>query len=605
MSSLASPASKAANERIGFAAPGFDGKWGAASSLFFLAVAYLPVLYLYLTQLWIREYYRFFPFAFLTTVVFASSRCGGLSRSHVSWKRVFVRTVVLVGSIALLVGGWSLGTPWPCFVSFVLAGGLLLDFWSDTEAGGSLTYTMLPIALVVRPPLNLDEILQWLQLHTSRFASSVLYAWRVDHILSGNKILPVTGKSLFVEEACSGVQSLFTVLFIAAFLIVSRRYPLLRGMLLLATAVFWALMMNVFRVVIIAWGQVRWGVDLAHGWQHEAVGYAGVGGAILLLLSADRLLAFLFGGIPDDPRVNASINPLVALWNRLLIPRDLVLTAETADADPDTAVSTSRMRAFAAPLMVVAVLFVAGLPAYANLDFTGASRSDIAEIPALQSVGTDWLPAETFASCKVLSFRSEHRSATSVFGACSEEWVVESPVGSILHSIDHPFSGWHNLAACYEGVGWQLRRLRPVDSMNSGEAWPVMFAEFSMPTGERALLCYSEFSVEGKPTPPVLTNRATTRFLARWKGIEDRPVQTIQVQSLMETYLPSDGPTRDELMLFHEQVREAAFRKITGSEPPAREPVELPQSGSTSESAKTTLQGEVVEQADATGEPKP
>jgi hypothetical protein len=72
----------------------------------------------------------------------------------------------------------------------------------------------------------------------------------------------------------------------------------------------------------------------------------------------------------------------------------------------------------------------------------------------------------------------------------------------------------------------------------------------------------------------------------------------------METYLPSDGPTRDELMLFHEQVREAAFRKITGSEPPAGERSELPKSGSTSESATAASQSEVVKQADAAGEPK-
>jgi exosortase/archaeosortase family protein len=465
---------------------------------------------------------------------------------------------------------------------------------------------MLPIALVIRPPLNLDEMLQWLQLHTSRFASSVLYSWRVDHILSGNKIVPVSGNALFVEEACSGVQSLFTVLFIAAFLIVSRRYPLFRGILLLATAVFWALMMNVFRVVIIAWAQVRWGVDLAHGWQHEAIGYIGIGAAILLLLSADRLLAFLFGGIPDDPRVNVSINPLVTLWNRLLVPRDLALLADTTGVKPNSGASTSRVPVLAAPVAVVAVLFVAGLPAYTNLDFTGASRSIIAEIAALKSVDAEWLPAETFAKCKVLSFRSEDRPATSVFGASSEEWVVDSPIGSILHSIDHPFSGWHNLADCYQGVGWQLKRLRPVDSFNSGEAWPVMFAEFSMPTGERALLCFSEFSIEGKPTQPAMNNRATTRLLARWNGIDDRPVQTIQVQSLVETFLPADGPNRDQLLLFHEQVRDAAFRKITGREPPAeKKPDELRQEEDVLDGSSGGQAADHLENAPAAGELQP
>ena len=39
-----------------------------------LCIAFAPVLYAYLTQLWTREYYQFFPVAFASTLFLASLR---------------------------------------------------------------------------------------------------------------------------------------------------------------------------------------------------------------------------------------------------------------------------------------------------------------------------------------------------------------------------------------------------------------------------------------------------------------------------------------------------------------------------------------------------
>ncbi len=292
-------------------------------------VAFLPVLMAYLPQLWIREYYRFFPFAFGVTLLLAFSRAATKPKFEGSATRWTFRSIAFLIAEASLVSGIALGSPLSCFVACVVVLGLILDFWNESNCNRSLAYLLLPLMLIVRPPLNLDEsAIHSLQRITSKLASSFLSAVHVDHILSGNIIQPLVGPALLVEEACSGVQSLFTLMFIAAFLGVSRRYPLARTLLLVGSAVFWALIMNVFRVIAIALAQTQLQLDVTSGWKHEAVGYAGILLAVAFLFSTDRLLLFFFGGIPDDPMKNASVNVFVSFWNWLFV------TPETDIAEP-------------------------------------------------------------------------------------------------------------------------------------------------------------------------------------------------------------------------------------------------------------------------------
>ena len=287
-------------------------------AILLLSVAYAPVLIVYLKQLWSREYYQFFPFAFLTTLWFAATRAAGEPDFSGATPRQAGRWVVLVTAVMLTVLGSLQGSPWLCYAGYVLHLALLLELWQEEGSLRRLGYVVLPVLLTVRPPLNLDETaIQKLQMITSQFASKFLSALGIDHILSGNIIQPMKGPALLVEEACSGVQSLFTVMFIASFVGVARQYSLVRSLILISTAVFWALLMNICRVLAIAIAQTQFAVDLTSGWKHDAVGYAAMLLAIPLFLSTDRFLGFLFGGIPDDPRMYEKMNLFVMIWNFL------------------------------------------------------------------------------------------------------------------------------------------------------------------------------------------------------------------------------------------------------------------------------------------------
>jgi exosortase len=280
------------------------------------AILFLPVMIPYFGQLWLRDYYQFYPFAIATTVWFVLAR--GKQQPELRGTRLrwgLRATGFVVGELAVLYGLVT-GSPWVCFIGFMVLLGLILDCFTEVETGRSLLYLLLPMLLVVRPPLNYDkEAVQWLQELTTQVSSDFLNTLNYDHILQGNIIQPAEGTALMVAEACSGVQSLFTLMFIASFIGISRSYPVVRTLLLVGTGVFWALLMNVCRVLTIAVAQIQFQQDLTSGWKHDLVGYAAMLLAIPFLLSTDKLILFVFDVVSDDPRKHQKINVLVLAWN--------------------------------------------------------------------------------------------------------------------------------------------------------------------------------------------------------------------------------------------------------------------------------------------------
>ena len=149
--------------------------WGVSLCLAGTVIGYLPVLSTYFSQLWGREYYQFFPFAILSTFGLAVVRATNYPHAEAGKLRWATRILAAMGSTALLAAGASMGSTWPCFVSFVLVVGIILDMWSEKDRRGSLLYLTLPLLIVIRPPMGLDELaIQRLQTLTSEVASSLL-----------------------------------------------------------------------------------------------------------------------------------------------------------------------------------------------------------------------------------------------------------------------------------------------------------------------------------------------------------------------------------------------------------------------------------------------
>ncbi|MCA9064706.1 MAG: exosortase/archaeosortase family protein [Planctomycetaceae bacterium] len=309
-----------------------------------LAAGHLPLLILYYfwgsTALWTRTHYQFFPFALL---LFGGLLYKRQSTEPMAWGKL---SMLLVGlDVILLMGAILIISPWLAVVAACCGWAAWCLAAGDAGYRRRLTYLMLLPVLTIRLPQEGDtELIHAMQAITTKVASRLLMHLEYFHHQAGN-VLHFPGQEFLVEEACSGVQSLFTTLFLAAVIICWRRRSLVHGLLLLASAALFSGIMNVVRIMTIAIAWEEWQLDLAHGIQHDILGYSCLAIASLMLLSGDSFLYFLSSPVPDVRRpgpVALFRNPFIAAWNWCFVVQPMMpgqegLTAPSSSPDAETA----------------------------------------------------------------------------------------------------------------------------------------------------------------------------------------------------------------------------------------------------------------------------
>ena len=252
-----------------------------------LALAHLPLLVLHGQSLWVREHYQFFPFLLPAAfaLAFRNVRVGPTHARPAQRLPYAVRFV-----LAFLTLGILMLSPW---LGAVAAQGDL--------AGGRVqsrrpTPRRAPAARLVAPVVGdpLAGPARWpvhwrLQRLTSIGASHVLDVAGVLHAREGN-VLDLGGHCILVEEACSGVHSLYSVLACTLFWSGWTRRPVGHALLLLLAAFPWVLAGNVARIVTVATLDGVGGVNLSSGWGHEALGFCLFAAMLGLIWSTDHLL---------------------------------------------------------------------------------------------------------------------------------------------------------------------------------------------------------------------------------------------------------------------------------------------------------------------------
>ena len=231
------------------------------SALGIILASHLPFLVVHFHSLWQNKpHYQFYPL-FLVAVGFLLWQRwpdGGLR-----FRDSRLSLCLLLLGLATLAVGVLVYYPWLGAVAFLLTACGLVAGLEGRQVRRDLLPVCLLLIFVIPPPLAWDEsLVRWMQLTTSQAASLVLDVFGVRHLMEGN-VLVLPGHRLFVEEACSGVSSLFTLLSATACLLVFVRRPLLWSALLLAASVFWAGVANTARVVTVALGPVHDDFDLS------------------------------------------------------------------------------------------------------------------------------------------------------------------------------------------------------------------------------------------------------------------------------------------------------------------------------------------------------
>jgi exosortase/archaeosortase family protein len=247
------------------------------------------------------------------------------------------------------------------------------------------------------------------------------------------------GQNFIVEDACSGIHSMFAAITIGVIYGVFNRYSLFRLVAIVMQMVFWVVLANGGRVFAIVYAHDKWSYDLSSGLVHDFVGLVTFAVGVLLAFSGDHLWRYLFpvsretiAELPFEERAEAG-----------LIDRPVTVVA----------------------IAVVAVLLVVGMGTslvfYSNFSRITAKRLTVAEL-ALQSAinfeqTAEGILPEELAGWKRSGFKVMEQSPDSVFGGLrSFVWQFSNGSRQVILSIDGPYPGWHDLKVCYSATGWNV-----------------------------------------------------------------------------------------------------------------------------------------------------
>lgn len=530
------------------------------TALLLLLGAHVPFLLVYYIGLWRQQtHYHFFPFALCAFIWLFISR-----RSDEPERWSFVTGFLIAIDVVCLIAGLVLRAPW------LVAAGLCCSLiaWCSAciDAGyvRRLTYLSILPLLTLRLPLNGDvAVIQSLQALTTTVASKALLRLGFLHVRTGN-VLDFPGKRFMVEEACSGVQSLFTILFIAALVICTKRRTLAHGMVLLASGVGFAGIMNVARVMSIAVAWDRYQLDLSTGIRHDLLGYACLTIAAVLLMSADCFLSFVTDPVPDVRRPGPAAvfrNPLIALWNWLFTVTPFLSgkSPYPAAASAAATVARSAWTPAAAMLCVVAL----GAQGY---ELRGEPMRPARQLESSLAILSETsLPAE-LSGFERASYGTEVRDTGSEFGEFSNLWDYSVQGGLARVACDHPFSGWHGLQVCYRSLGWRVTEIR---TTAGSDDWKAVVFRMDHPDGGRhGAVVYSLFDSTGRPVQPQGIGSALEilqeRLLGRGRNSLLEP-QTYQIQAFAESTVRMDDQRLQQLIDLHLNSRQILKEQIIRS----------------------------------------
>ena len=488
-----------------------------------IAFGQLPLLVKFLRHLADRGQYQFFPLLFLAAGVLAVERLRDVPPAQV--RRGSWRVAVALLGLALLIA----------FVAAVffrrwLAGpAALLTLAGVTwrlggpRVGRALLPAGLLLLVVIPPPESLDvRLTQGLRSLAVAGSSRLLDAMGVLHVRAGSTI-DLPGHQLLVEEACSGINSLVTVVAFTLLLgLLMRRRPLALAALLIVAVAFvvWA---NVARITLGAVLQASVGVDILRGDAHGLAGAAIFITCLLLVASTDRLL-------PLRPAARGPARPGRFAQGSADASAAAPFLAAPGPAWWGVALASLALGLFAQPRLADCWR-VAQLPGNPHLQ------------PPLEVAG--WRLVPDF-------HRVSERAHTD--GKYCHRWLYRDADGLTAEVLlAYPFTT-HDPAGCYRLAGWSMsdRQLR---------AGPAPYGEGQMHKGDNRLgfLLNATFDEGGAWHAPVASTEPMPGWADRWiwrAGELPRRLPRHDVQTFIATTQPLAEPQKARARALFEAVRD-------------------------------------------------
>lgn len=488
-----------------------------------------PLLVLQAANMWEKPHLQFFPVAIGAVGWFAFRQ---LPKDGKLASGVRLKISIGLGVLSFIVAAAAiwLYSPWVAYLTLITT----FLSWSLTRLSETSWTRIVALAAVlvstIPLPLNQDrKLVSELQSLSSKACGNALDGLGIPNLLQGN-ILQIEGHSLFVEEACSGVTSLYSLVSLGLLLGLVQNRSFVLGVTTLFLTPFFALMTNLIRLLAIAVGFQWLDIDLSKGFSHTLLGGVVFLLGVIALLSADFFIATLFSTIPKT-RAERSIfrrlyNTLVG-WPGVRFEE---IAATTQDEDGETIEpqpAFSNRISFATyswiPYVAVAY-FVLMVPAAAatlneyRMNEQMFSNPTVAEDIATKFPGENALPQEIGTGWQKVGYRTETRETHDMNGQYSHIWVFQKGEHSIVLSLDFAFRGWHKLEECYIMTGWQ-EISREVNGREENNSWPWLECGLVNELGLKGYLCYSFFEEKGTPYLSDMTGLGLQRRMDRnlWK----------------------------------------------------------------------------------------
>ena len=423
--------------------------------------------------LWSRDHYQFFPLVLCGSVALAWYRL-----QHAKWDHIPCLTlrVLALGSAAFLLFAIAalFDSNWLGSLAGILSLWALIWFYGGIEIADRLRGPVFLLLLMIPIPLNFDlKLVIRLQKIATAAASSLLDMLHVWHTTSGVAITTVK-RSFMVEEACSGIHSLFSCLCAVIFVCVLRRSGFVRIVINAIQTAGWVIVANAVRVFLVIYAFSEWNLPLDKGWPHEALGVATYAFALVMSLSTDRFFLFL---VPISQ--NGSMKT-VTVYNATerVITQWLTLVGS----------STKRINRFLnqgrltehQSIWIVAGALVLLFAPFAVVDYARVlANSDAVSkntdiVAARDFVGNmSEIVAENAVPVKVQQWQlmrtdRVNRTPDDPQGTNSTVFTFAGEGLTAIFSVDGYYSEWHDLAYCYTALDWKLKSQQNYKDASTG-----------------------------------------------------------------------------------------------------------------------------------------
>ena len=445
------------------------GRWNWIALILPL-IALSPLLYMQSRILLQKPHLQFFPLAIAACVYFLGQ--SDASKSYFRPGALVIGAWILSMLSAMLA--LYLGSPWLShFVAIMLVG-----TWALLARPGLSVLRIVGICgllVVTLPaPLGWDKrLISGLQSFSSFACSRLMDLTYIVHVRRGN-IIEVPSKPLFVEEACSGVDSQYALMAVAGVLLLLGRAHWWVSLVTILTVPIWAILGNLLRIYLIVIGLEWFGIDLSQGTTHTFLG----------------LGVFVFTAWVHWSSVQF-LNYLHLRWSSSEEGLETIIKGKGA-VETDTFPLGRLGLGWAVFPLSLFVFFPESVRAvvefHASSDLPSITQEESGAFP-----GASDLVAPS--GSQVVGFHTAYRDRDDMLGQHSRIWELSSEVGRLTVSLDFPFRGWHPLWECYINSGWHRESSELIENDNASFFETVLRNDL----GDLAILHFSLFDQQANP----------------------------------------------------------------------------------------------------------